>query len=77
MRKLFLLLIAAVMLSSTSCIVTAPMRPPAGEVVVMPGRPYHDAVWVPGHWRWSWWRFGYVWVRGHWIDHYGRVIIIR
>jgi hypothetical protein len=31
--------------------------------VYVPGRPYHSAVWVPGHWDGP---YGDVWIRGHW-----------
>ncbi|MDE3057811.1 MAG: YXWGXW repeat-containing protein [Bacteroidota bacterium] len=37
--------------------------PPRHEVVVV--RPYPDAVWVPGYYRWRHHR--YVWIHGYWI----------
>jgi len=63
MRKLLLLLTAAIMLSGVSCVVGV-MPPPRREVVME--RPFPGAVWVPGHWHWRWWTGSYVWVRGHW-----------
>jgi hypothetical protein len=63
MRKLFLLLTAAVMLSGTACVVGI-MPPPRAEVIME--RPYPGAVWVPGHWYRHWWGGHWVWAHGYW-----------
>jgi hypothetical protein len=48
----------------TSCAATTAAPPPREEIVSV--RPHPQAVWVPGHWKWSFWRHHWVWVRGHW-----------
>jgi hypothetical protein len=53
--------------------------PPTVRVEVKPARPYKNAVWVTGRWRWNGkkhvWvsghyvkpRAGHVWIPGHWV----------
>ena len=57
-------LIAALSLTGINCAATAP--PPPEKVVVVPARPYPNAVWVPGHWVWRRWGRHWEWVPGHW-----------
>ena len=38
--------------------------PPRREIIV--ARPYPDAVWIPGYYRWNGRRHHYLWVRGRW-----------
>jgi len=49
--------------------------PPVRTVtVVRQARPYHNAIWVSGHWRYN--RGHHVWVEGRWIKarrHYAYV----
>lgn len=40
-------------------------RPPPARTEVRPAKPYTNAVWVKGHWKWSGGR--YVWVSGYWL----------
>lgn len=51
-------------LSMINCASTTP--PPPSRVEVVTVRPYYQAVWVAGHWRWAHWRHQWVWVPGHW-----------
>ncbi len=75
MHKLLLLLTAAGMLAASGCAV-AIMPPRRAEVIV--ACPYHGAIWVPGYWKWVWWRHGYVWRGGFWRVHRnGRVFMYR
>ena len=39
-------------------------QPPPAKTEVRPAKPYANAVWIDGHWKWSGGR--YVWVPGHW-----------
>ncbi len=39
--------------------------PPRREVIVV--RPYRDAVWIPGYYRWIPRRHHYVWIHGYWV----------
>lgn len=48
-----------------SCAATTP-PPPPNRVEVVAVRPYYQAAWVAGHWRWARWRHVWVWVPGHW-----------
>ncbi len=40
------------------------VKPPAAKVVVRPAKPFKNAVWVSGHWRWQGGK--YAWVSGKW-----------
>ena len=40
--------------------------PPPREEVIVAQRPYPDAIWIEGYYRWAPRRHHYVWVRGHW-----------
>jgi hypothetical protein len=72
MRGLFALLIIGSMLVDFSCV----PPPPPPRTVVVPARPYPDAVWMPGHWQWRRWRHEYVWVPGHWKVRRGHAWVI-
>ena len=39
-------------------------QPPPAKTEVRPARPFPDAVWIGGHWKWNAGR--YVWVTGRW-----------
>lgn len=41
-------------------------RPPASRTEVRPVKPYANAVWIDGYWKWSGGR--YVWVLGYWTQ---------
>jgi hypothetical protein len=74
MRKFFACIILTGVLLTTGC---APvMPPPPPPAVVMPARPYADAVWVTGHYKWRPWAHRYQWVPGHWKVRRGRAWVI-
>jgi hypothetical protein len=39
-------------------------QPPPARTEVRPAKPWPNAVWIAGHWKWSGGR--YVWVSGRW-----------
>ena len=41
-------------------------RPPAPRTETRSAKPYTNAVWIDGHWKWSGGR--YVWVSGYWTQ---------
>lgn len=43
-----------------------PHPPPELIVEIKPVRPYFNAVWITGHWRWSRTKYCYVWTPGCW-----------
>jgi hypothetical protein len=40
-------------------------KPPPYKTEVKPAKPYPNAVWMSGHWKWT--GGNYVWVPGHWV----------
>jgi hypothetical protein len=51
--------------ATTTYVKTAP--PPSKKVVVPTVKPYPNAVWISGHWKWDPRPGKYVWVSGHWV----------
>ena len=63
--------------------------PPVVKVEVKPVKPFHKAVWIPGHWTWKRGKYvwvkgrwakphrGYVWVSGYWVKRPGGWVWIR
>lgn len=49
-------------------LVVRPAEPPP-RVEVIGVAPYHNAVWVKGHWDWRPRSGRYVWMPGHWHRH--------
>ena len=41
-------------------------EPPAPKVEAKPLKPFPNAVWIDGHWKWSSAISDFVWVSGHW-----------
>lgn len=41
-------------------------EPPAPRVESKPPKPFPNAVWIDGHWKWGSGANDYVWVPGHW-----------
>jgi len=39
---------------------------PAPIVEVKPPKPHPRAVWIPGHWKWSYKYHKWIWIPGHW-----------
>ena len=39
-------------------------QPPSARIEVKPAKPYTNAVWINGHWKWN--RGSYVWIPGFW-----------
>jgi len=75
MRKILGLLVVAVIAGTIGCAPVPPPVPPP-PVVVVPARPYADAVWVPGHYKWRRWEHRYQWVAGHWKVRRGHAWVI-
>lgn len=67
-RILGLIIVAGFMLITTGCasrVVYVRQAPPVRKVEVRPARPFANAVWIDGHWRWN--DRAYLWVPGHWV----------
>jgi hypothetical protein len=73
--KRILVLVMLLLSLGVDCVYTIPPPPPPAVSVMSP-RPYPEAVWVGGYWRWGRWRHRYVWVPGHWQVRRGRVWVI-
>jgi hypothetical protein len=60
-----------------SCAASSSAPPPRQEAVLV--SPHPQAVWAPGHWKWSFWRHRWVWISGHWKLRKGNrwVVITR
>ncbi len=67
MRRMILMGIILVFLSlgCASSGKVATKEPPALRAETRPSRPFQEAVWVDGYWRWN--GYDFVWVAGKWM----------
>jgi hypothetical protein len=61
----FLFLTSMSLENCASRVVYMKKAPPARRVEVKSARPYSNAVWVAGHWKWN--GRSYIWSSGRWI----------
>ncbi len=71
-KKIIKYLMILVIVFSAAVMYAGPKRvyvrtaPPVKKVVVVKTKkPYHDAVWKSGHWKWNGKK--YVWKKGYWV----------
>jgi len=54
-------------------VVYVQQAPPKKKTEIMVVKPYPNAVWISGYWKWNPRKHKYVWVKGHWEKaKYGR-----
>jgi len=72
MKKLILTIVISgfLYLSFATCtpvVVYVHKKPPARKIIkVKTAKPFHNAVWISGHWQWKPAPGKYVWVKGNW-----------
>ena len=90
MRLVVILMMLVVPLVSGQAFCPDPHKAPPRRkgVIIKPAKPYRQAVWLSGHWKWRKARYvwvvghwvkprrGYVWVDGHWARRGGRWICV-
>jgi hypothetical protein len=63
-KRIIAFVVLLAVIGVVNCAPTMP--PPPNRVEIVTVKPYPDAVWVAGHWKWSRWYHEWVWVPGHW-----------
>ncbi|MCD4796491.1 MAG: hypothetical protein K8R49_04890 [Candidatus Cloacimonetes bacterium] len=67
-RALFIMLAGIILASCTyQKVVYVKREPPRKKVEVKIAKPYQNAVWVSGHWKWHHRKHKHIWIPGRWI----------